>query len=81
MRTLEEFKSARNTALLSLDEFIIRDFFEKFNNHKLPDDPEIFWGSIHKAITGCTDLPFEFRKESKAYLDAKGLRSLDDGDL
>jgi hypothetical protein len=81
MKTIEEFKKARNEALLSLNEDKIRMMVLGFNGAEMPINQEIFWGSVHKAITRATDLPLEFRKKSKAYLDSKGLHSLDDGDL
>lgn len=79
--TLEEFVSARNEALLSLDEVKIRAFFQKYNNTHLPTNILTFWGSVHKAITGVTSFPIEFRRASKAWLDKRGLKSHDDGDL
>lgn len=79
--TIEEFNRERNEALLSLDEERIRAMVLKFNGVIQPKDPLIFWGGVHKAITGCTSLPIEFRRQSKAWLDARGLRSHDDGDL
>jgi hypothetical protein len=78
---IKKFVSERNAALQSLDEPTIRAFFRKWNGRELPDDPNVFWGAIHKAITGATDLPIELRRKSKAWLDAHGLRSFDDGDL
>lgn len=77
---IEQFKSDRNKAFLSLDELTIRAYMAKYEI-QISQDKNVFWGSVHKAITGCSALPFEFRKASKAYLDAHGLRSLDDGDL
>ncbi len=81
MHSLEEFKTERNAALLSLDEEKIRAMVLKYNGTVMPSDPEIFWGSVHKAITGCTSLPIEFRRRSKEYLDKHGIHSHDDGDL
>lgn len=78
---LERFKKERNEVFLSLDENRIRTHCKKWSNFEFPADPRIFWGSVHKAITGCADLPLEFRKASKAYLDSHNLKSLDDGDL
>ena len=78
---IEEFKADRNAALLSLNEKTIRDFHRKWNRTSLPSNPEVFWGSVHKAITGNTDLPLDFRRSSKRWLDERQLKSLDDGDL
>lgn len=80
MKTIEEFKVKRAEALMSLDENTIRRIYSEFGT-KLPDDKDVFWGAIHKAITGLTSLPLEHRRKSKAYLDARGLSSWDDGDL
>lgn len=81
MSELEQFKAERNAAFLSMDEKAIRKYFKKWNGREMPTQPEVFWGSIHKAITGCLDLPIEFRRQSKAWLTARGWGSLDDGDL
>lgn len=79
--TIEEFRRERNDALTSLDEKRIRIMVRKFNGTDMPIDPEVFWGAVHKAITGCLDLPVEFRRQSKTYLTIHGLQSHDDGDL
>lgn len=79
---LEVFKKERNDALLSLDVEKIQDFYFKWNGYRLStDNMDIFWGSVHKAITSLTSLPLEFRQKSKDYLTQHGLRSHDDGDL
>ena len=78
---IEEFIAERDAALLSLDEIKIRALFRKFNGKEMPSDPEIFWTSVHKAITGATSLPIAFRKASKAWLSERGFQSLDDGEL
>jgi hypothetical protein len=78
---IEEWRKDRREALLSLDEQKVRAYFRKYNDHEMPSDMELFWGAIHKAITGSTDLPIEFRRASKRYLDERGLKSFDDGDL
>jgi hypothetical protein len=36
---------------------------------------------MHTAITASQTLPLEYRKQSKAWLDARGLHSLDDGEV
>lgn len=79
-KKLEMFKLERNEALLSLDEGKIRAFHLNWNGKTIPQG-KVFWGSIHKAITGCLDLPLEFRKQSKKWLNENNLKSLDDGDL
>ena len=66
---------------MSLDEERIRAMFRKWNEREMPADPEVFWGAVHKAITGALNLPIELRRKSKTWLTEHGLRSLDDGDL
>lgn len=78
---LDQFNKERNEALLSLDEQRIRAMVRKWNKVEMPADADVFWGTVHKAITGALALPLEFRRQSKAWLDEHGLRSRDDGDL
>lgn len=78
---IKQFNKERNEAFLSLDEQKIREHQIKWSGTDLPKDMNVFWGAVHKAITGVTTLPIEFRRKSKAYLDEQGLQSLDDGDL
>lgn len=80
-KTLEQFKRERDEALLSLDESRIREFFHAWNGVEMPRTSNLFWGAVHKAITGNTGLPLEFRGRSKAWLQDRGLRSFDDGDV
>lgn len=74
------FNKERNEALLSMDEAKIRAMVKKWNGTEMPQG-EVFWGAVHKAITGAMSLPLEFRKKSKAWLDEHGLQSHDDGEL
>ncbi len=78
---IEQFKRERNEALLSLDVAKIRAYLLKWNGDTGPADEGVFMAGIHKAITGCKDLPPEHRRSSKAWLVERGLQSLDDGDL
>jgi hypothetical protein len=80
-RQIREFIDERNKAFLSLDEKTIRDFHLKWNQREMPADMNVFWGSVHKAITGVRTLPIEFRRSSKKWLSERGLSSFDDGDL
>lgn len=77
---IEEFNRERNEALLSLDEAKIRAMVLKWNETEMPNG-EAFWGAVHKAITGVRTLPIEFRRKSKVWLDERGYKSFDDGDL
>jgi len=74
------FNKERNEALLSLEETKIRAMVKKWNGTEMPKG-EVFWGAVHKAITGASSLPIEFRKQSKQWLNERDLKSLDDGDL
>lgn len=81
---INQFIQERNAALLSLDEAKIRAYMEKYSGPDYPLNkatPEVFWRAVHKAITGCPSLPWEFRMKSKAWLDERGSKSMDDGDL
>jgi len=78
---LATFTRERNEALLSLDEAKIRAHHAKWSPMPLPTDPHVFWGAIHKAITGIKTFPIEFRRSSKAWLDQRGLGNYGDGEL
>jgi hypothetical protein len=68
---LKQFTRERNEAFLSLDEQKIRAFQRKWNGKEMPTDSKVFWGGVHKAITGVSrGLPIEFRRKSKAWLVA-----------
>jgi hypothetical protein len=77
---LETWKSDRRNALLSRNREVINAFMIKYGHPSLPPG-ELGEAAMHKAITRATDLPLEFRQESKAWLTARNLRSLDDGEL
>ena len=81
MDELERFKRERNAALLSLNEAVLRRFFMRWNGNEGPEDPEVFWRAVHKARTGCRDLPIEVRRSSKAWLNERGSVAFDDGEL
>lgn len=78
---IERYIRDRNVALLSMDEQTIRTFMSTYSGNPGPADSETFWRGIHKARTGCLDLPIEERRKSKAWLDARNSSSFDDGDL
>lgn len=78
---INRFNMERNAAFLTLNEKTIRDHQLKWGGQNLPQDMNVFWASVHKAITSIKSLPLEFRKASKKYLDERKLQSLDDGDL
>lgn len=78
---IEQFVKERNEAIASMDENKIRAMFKKWNESDMPKDPEVFWGAVHKCITGIASLPAEFRHKSKLWLKQNGWSGLDDGDL
>jgi hypothetical protein len=47
----------------------------------LPSSYAALEAAMHTAITASQTLPLEYRKQSKAWLDARGLHSLDDGEV
>lgn len=48
---MNSFIKERNEALLSLDENKIDAYMKKYNpNCKKPEDEQVYWAGIHKAI-------------------------------
>lgn len=79
---LKQFKRDRNRALLSLNRDTITAYFKKYNVlREIPEDEEIFWRAVHKARTGCTELPMAARSESKRWLIAHGSQPWDNGEV
>lgn len=85
MTELEQFKADRKEALQSMDRQKILDYLLKYDSPAslflARENEEVFWKSVHMAITAANDLPIEFRRTSKAWLTERGAKSLDDGDL
>ncbi len=80
-RNIKTFEDERHAALSSLNEEQIRAFYIKWNGCDLPEDKNLFWCSVHKAITADTGLPKELRRKSRQWLTMRSFTSLDDGDL
>jgi hypothetical protein len=79
---IAEFLKERNEALLSGDVGRCMAVYAKYNpDHPPPSCREVAEIMMHKAITCCTDLPIEYRRQSKLWLNQRGSTSLDDGDL
>lgn len=78
---IEQYVKERDEALMSLDNGKIKAFFAKFNGSGEPPRDDVFWVAVHKAITGASTLPIEFRRKSKVWLEERGFKSFDDGDL
>ena len=77
---LEQFKRDRRKALLSMDKTKILRYADKYGA-KLPENDTVFWVAIHKARTGCLDLPMKERKKSAKWLRSRGFHTMDDGEL
>jgi hypothetical protein len=78
--TLREFNNRRNRILLRGDPDELVKFL-KSNKLPYPRSREMALITMHKSITGVLSLPKDYRMKSKAWLDVRGLTSLDDGDL
>lgn len=77
---IKQFVADRDHALLSLDLETLHAFMRKYNI-RIELDPDVFWPGIHKARTACRSLPREARLLSKAWLEERGMRSSDGGEL
>lgn len=66
---VSEFIQDRNEAFSSMDETKIRAYCKKYKI-KLPDDEEIFWAGVHKAICNLfviPDSPISQEQYNKSY--------------
>lgn len=80
--SVEDFIAERREVLMSLDEEKIKAYYRKYNFEEPPEmRPGLFMVSVHKAITAAKDIPIEFRRASKIWLEERDFKSLDDGDL
>lgn len=79
----DQFIKDRDEALLSLDKDKIVAYAKKYNvrMYFYDNNPEIFWTSVHKAITINNNLPYEFRLKSKKWLMDHDSQPIDGGDL
>ena len=78
---MSQFLADRREALMSLDRDKILAYMKKYGVEFNSKSLTVFWIAIHKAITGATDLPLDFREKSKAWLTERGYESFDDGEL
>lgn len=74
---LDQFIKERNEALVSLDETKIRAYAKKYGA-EVPEDPEIFWGGVHKAITALPNIPENIRERSEIWLKEHNSKSFGD---
>src|SRR5262245_9950806 len=86
MKSIAEFVKERDAALLTLNRDVILAMYQKWAddddyNRMFNARDEVFWASVHKARTAATSLPLEARHASKTWLSARGLSSMDDGEL
>lgn len=71
---LDQFLKDRDGALLSLDADRIEAYAKKYGVEFFGKDHDLFWPTVHKAITANKNLPIEFRRKSKEYLNSIGYR-------
>lgn len=79
MNAIKRYRRALDKVLLTRDPHQLEMFMRKHGLFASTDEAVEL--TMHKTITGSRSLPLEVRKESKAWLDARGFTSLDDGDL
>lgn len=65
------FIKERDEALLSLDRSKIEAYLWKYQI-PIPQDDEVFWRGVHKAICAIKSAPESARKTSKAWLREHG---------
>ena len=78
---IEQWKKDRNAALTSMELPALREYALKWCAREIAKDDELLLFASHKARTACKEIPTDLRRESKAWLAARGMQSLDDGDL
>jgi hypothetical protein len=71
---LVRYMHERNAALYSGDEDRIRAVCRDWADFELPEHPEVFRATVHKAISAITILPPPFREQSRRWLEERGLR-------
>jgi hypothetical protein len=80
MNEADRFCRDRDDALMSGDVRVAMAFAWKYDQ-LMPGTIEAAEIGMHQAITAVAGLPLERRRASRAWLVARGHRSLDDGDL
>jgi hypothetical protein len=79
-QSLLQYLKERDHILLTGTPHDLLALIRKYSLH-IPSSPEVLEMTFHKTITGVKSLPIEHRRKSKAWLTARGLHSLDDGEL
>jgi hypothetical protein len=77
---IERYNRARNAMLRKRDPDALIAFMKE-HGLSTPSSRAAAEAALHKTITGVVSLPRALRLASKAWLTARGLHSLDDGDL
>lgn len=76
---MKSFVQERNMALFSLDKERILAYLKKYQGdieeESRPENDEIFWASIYKAILQITSAPPELRDKSERWLREHGYRT------
>ncbi len=65
---ISEFAKKRNEVLFSLDKEKILDFC----GGNAPEDDEVFWAGVYKAICNITSTPPELREKAISWLSLHG---------
>lgn len=65
--SLKRFVEERNEALVSLDREKIEQYAKKYGI-EMPENDEVFWRGVHKAIANITTLPDDVRMRSVDWL-------------
>jgi hypothetical protein len=77
-----KFTKERDEALASGDVDRVLAFWRKYNPHmREPSSRLVAEMAMHKARTAATTLPMEVRQASKQWLQERGYKAWDDGDV
>lgn len=71
MIDVKEFVKERNEALFSFDREKITSYLSKYGT-PVPDNDDVFWGSVAKAVMSITSAPEDARQKAKSILDKLG---------
>lgn len=71
MIDVKEFVKERNEALFSFDREKITSCLSKYGQ-PVPDNDDVFWGSVAKAVMSITNAPEDARQKAKNILDKLG---------
>ena len=77
---IHEYTKARNEILLSGDPQRVSDFLAETRAAR-PSSLEVAELIMHRCITAVVTLPMSYRAKSKLWLQERGYRSWDDGDI